>query len=349
MEYMHESIFKSALRAFFKTVFIIFGVFAAFIPIIISLGAISENSAELDKHTVEILPDLDGNQKYLPINTPAVLRIDIHGVIGVKGLYAKDIRSQLIESRRGLLKDDRVKAVLLHIQSPGGSTNDSDIIYQLIKDYKEKYNVPVYTYVEGLCASGGMYIACSSDYIMSNPVSIIGSVGVYSGPHMNVKDGLDKLGISSLIVSKGKGKTNLSPFQKWEPGEEKSLTNIIEYLYGRFVDIVATNRPKIGKDKLINDYGANIFDAKAAQQNGYIDEGDITYEQALKKLLQAANIDTSKPYQVVRMEPKQDWLKYLSDSSANLLSGNVKHTLQLGSYETSELKDPFLYLYQPGR
>jgi protease IV len=348
MEYVRESIFKSSIRVFFKAFFIILGVFIAFIPISIAIGLISQDPGELDEYKVEILPDLNGQQKYLPLTTPAILRIDIHGVIGKKNLCTDDLSQLLIESRRGFLKDNRVKGILLHIKSPGGSVNDSDGIYRLVQAYKEKYKVPVYTYIDGLCASGGMYIASSSDKILANPVSIVGSVGVIVGPFFNVVNGMEKVGINSLTVTQGKGKDNLSPFKKWTDNEDQSLENISAYLYNRFVNIVVQARPNINRDTLIEEYGANIFGSKQAKENGYIDEDNASYQDALVQLLQAANIDTSSPYQIVRLEQKQDWLKYLGDNKAKLFNKKISHTVQIGPYDLSDLSDPFAYLYLPG-
>lgn len=347
MEYTHESIFKSSIRAFFKVFFVILGIFAAFIPIMIAMAAMSSSADVEDSYKVSILPDLKGKQKTLPVNTPAILRIDIEGTIGKKGLTTEGMYTQLIESRRGLLENERVKGILLFINTPGGTVNDSDGIYTLIKAYKEKYKVPVYSFVNGLCASGGMYIASSSDKILSNPVSIVGSIGVLVGPFFNAMDAIEKLGLKTLTVTQGIGKDTLSPFRKWDENEDQSMKNISSSLYNQFVNIVTNARPNLSKEKLINEYGANVFVAKTAEENGYIDDSNATYESALEELLKAANIDTEKPYQVVTMKPKQDFFKYFANSKALLLDGKIKHTVQLGPYDLSEIKDPFSFLYHP--
>ena len=66
--------------------------------------------------------------------------------------------------------------------APGGAADDSVGIYRALCEYKKKYNVPIYAFVDGLCASGGMYIACAADKIYATPSSVIGSVGVIMGP-----------------------------------------------------------------------------------------------------------------------------------------------------------------------
>lgn len=347
MQFIHESIFLSATRAFFKAFFVIIGIFVAFIPIILVFNLISKDTAsDVDKYKVSILPDLSLNQTTVSSSAPAILKINIHGIIGKKGLTTNDMYQLLVESRRGVLKDNRVKGILLHINSPGGSSIDSDGIYRLISSYKEAFKIPVYTYVDGLCASGGMYIAASSDKIYTSPPSIIGSVGVLIGPLFNVYEALNKIGVTSLTLTQGKGKDALSPFKKWENGEDESLKNIGNYLYERFVSIVETARPMMDKDKLKNEYGANVFDSQKAQEYGYIDNGNSSYSEALRDLLVKANVDINKPYQIVEMSAKQDWLCFF-ENKTSLLSGNIKHTFQIGSYDLSEIKDPFAYLYLP--
>jgi len=348
MEYTRESIFKSALRSLCKAFFVIIGIFLAFIPVMIGLSALGHDPQELDKFTVRIMPDLQGGQQYLPLNTPAILRIDITGVIGTKGLTTEDIYAQLIESRRGLLKDDRVKGILLYISSPGGTVNDSDGIYRMLNEYKKKYKIPVYAYVDGMCASGGMLVAASCDKIIANPVSIVGSVGVLVGPFFNLVEGLEKLGVNSLMITSGKGKASLTPYKKWTEDEGKNLKAITDYMYDQFVTIVSTERPKLTRDKLINTYGAGVFDPKLALEYGYIDEANGSYTSSLEELLAAAKIDKTKPYQIVRLAQKKDWYSYLTEGKAEILSGKITHKIQLGPQDLSALKDPFAYLYLSG-
>lgn len=348
MEYTRESIFKSSLRSLCKAFFVIIGIFLAFIPVMIGMSAISHDPQAMDKYTVTILPDLNGQQKYLPLNTPAILRIDITGVIGSKGLTTEAFYTQLIESRRGLLKDNRIKGILLYISTPGGTVNDSDGIYRLINQYKKQHNIPVYAYVDGMCASGGMLVASSCDKIISNPVSIIGSVGVLVGPFFNLVEGLERLGIDSLMITAGKGKAGLMPFKKWTEDEGKNLTAITDYLYDQFVTIVSNGRPKLTREKLIETYGAGVFDPKLALEYGYIDEANGSYTSSLEELLVAANIDKSQPYQVVTLTQRKDWYSYLAESSAGILSGKVTHKIQLGPQDLSAINDPFAYLYLQG-
>ena len=88
------------------------------------------------------------------------------------------VRAQLIDTIDGEINKDQVKGLLLAINSPGGTVDDSDGIYRLVQEYKSRLKIPVYAYVDGMCASGGMYIACAADKVYASDASLVGHVGV---------------------------------------------------------------------------------------------------------------------------------------------------------------------------
>jgi signal peptide peptidase SppA len=292
-----------------------------------------------------IMPDALGERALLPGNTPAILRIDFHGVIGMGDLTGDKIQNVLLDSREDLLKNNRVKGIFLHMDTPGGTVTDADAIYRALLAYKEKYKVPVYAYIDGLCASGGMYIVSAADKIYSTPASTIGSIGVIMGPMFNFADAMVKVGISSLTLTQGKDKDELNPFRAWKPDEGASLKTIMAALYERFVGIVTTARPNLNKEKLVNEYGANVFIAKEAQALGYVDDANSDYSSALTSLVQAAGIDDKTDYQVVQLYPPQPLFPALVQGAFK--HGKIVHTLDLGPHINSELSGKLLYLYQP--
>ncbi|MBX9745239.1 MAG: S49 family peptidase [Chlamydiales bacterium] len=350
MQIARESIFVSSLRGFFRCFFSVFGIIfglllASFLYSMLSTTTIHEEKTELS-----FLPDLEGQSKMLPTTTPAILQINLHGVIGdLHGIQAEDIKQTLISSRTGLLSNDRVKGVLLHIDTPGGEVTAADNIYQFIKTYKEKYRVPVFAFVNGLCASGGMYVSSSADQIFASPTSVIGSIGVIIGPFFNVVDTMAKIGVTSKTLTAGLDKDMMNPFRTWKPEEAASLKAVLASMYDRFVAIVTEHRPNVDKTKLVNEYGAQVFDVAKAKEIGYIDQANVTYEQALEALLEAAQVDRTKPYQIVELKPMQNWLKALVESKSSLLKGKIEHTFNWTHQKTHQLRDPFLYLYEPGQ
>jgi len=345
MNVTRESIFISALRTFCNSLAGMFGVIVGLIILAIFFLFLSKPAMISDKTTMIIAADAEGNRNLLPESSPAVLRINIHGEIGTRDLNAKLLQSQLLDSRSGLLKHSRVKAILLHINSPGGTADDSNNMYMSLMQYKEKYKVPIYAYVDGMCASGAMYIACSADKILSNPTGVIGSVGVKMGPFFNFSGLMDKYGVSQITFAEGKDKDMLSPYRHWEPGENDSIKAILAYDYKRFTDIVAKSRPRIDKNKLINVYGAQVYDPAKAQELGYVDDGNSSYNTALAELIKEAKIEGA--YQVVELKVPHPILSELIEGKSPLFSGKIKHEIQLTPDFKTEWMNRSLYLYSP--
>jgi len=347
MQFTKESIFVASIRSFCTSFATILGLLIGLILIFMGLMMMSGPNIVPEKSDLTIAADANGNRDLLPHTAPVVLKLNITGVIGQGELTAEKFSNLLLDSREGMLANNRVKAIFLYIDSPGGTVTDSVAIYQNLKAYKEKYKVPIYAFVDGMCASGGMYIACSADKIYASSSSVIGSVGVILGPTFNFSGLMERYGVQSLTLTQGKDKDMLNPFRPWTPGEDASLRNVTSVLYGEFVDTVVAARPHIDREKLINDYGAQIYVSPTAQELGYIDVANSDYNVALKDLTKAAQIPEDHFYQVVHLSPPHPFLSDLAGSCQALFQGKITHVLQMGPYMNSELSGKFLYLYQP--
>lgn len=329
MKVIHESVFMGSLRAFFVALFGVLGAVVALVAIFFLLyGIFSTAEEQTFSSDVKILPDAKGNRKKLGSSKPILLQITLDGQIGSDKLTGKNIEEILLDSREDAFETDRVKGILLVINSPGGGVNDSDIIYRHLKAYKARYNVPIYTYVDGLCASGGYYIACASDQIFASDVSLVGSIGVLSWPpFMNVVDALEKIGVNAVTVTAGKGKDEMNPFRPWKEGEQDHYQTLMNYYYKQFVGIVTENRP-VDQDNLEQTLGAKVFPAPIALENGLIDVSNASRSDALAALAEAAGIEGS--YQVVGFESKSWWKKMLKEeSNSPLITGKIKHECAL--------------------
>lgn len=346
---MRDSIFYSSVRSFFITACAVIGFCLALVLMVLLISALSTTTETLTEpaavYTPEIVPNAKGVRKVLSSDAPIILKLNISGIIGADSLNMSTFRTQLVESREGIFKTDRVKAILLHIESPGGTVTDADAIYHALKNYKEEYKVPVYAFVDGLCASGAMYIAASADKILATDVSLIGSIGVIVPALFNVSQLMEKVGVQSLTLYEGKGKDELNPFRPWQKGEDQNLKDAIAYYYASFVDIMTSNRPHLNKEKLINDYGANVYPAVIAQQYGYIDQAGVELHTAIDLLAKHIGIEDDF-YQVVQLE-KKSWYSDLFTGYNSLMSGTVKHELVLTPELSPRLMNQYLYLYRP--
>lgn len=344
---MRDSIFYASIRSLFVSFCAVIGIVLGFFVFLLLLGALSTTQSEHHLATVntrEIMPNAEGTREILSDSTPVILQINLDGIIGTEALSTQTIRQKLIESREGDLKD-RVKAILLYINTPGGTVIDADGIYHALKEYKKRYQVPIYAYVDGLCASGGMYIASAADKILASDVSIIGSVGVVAPAFLNISKTLDKLGIESLTLTAGKGKDAMNPLRPWEPGEQKEYQSLIDYYYQTFLNIVTSNRPQLSKEKLVQDYGAHVFNAPDAQEKGFIDVTGISLADTIRALVKEVGIEGNS-YQMIKLENKEWWTNLFGGEST-LFKGVIRHQLVLSPDLDPNLQNQFLYLYRP--
>ena len=347
MSFHRESIFLLAIRSLCNSLGVVLGAFVAVFIVIFTLSTLSPPTLLPEKSNVTIAPDAEGNQELLHPASPAILRIDIRGVIGMENLKTENIQNILIDSRTDFLKRDRVKAIFLYVDTPGGTADAAAGIYQALLDYKHKYKTPIYAFVDGMCASGGMYISSAADKIYTTPSSVIGSVGVLLGPTFNISTLMDKVGVQSKAITQGKDKDMMSPFRPWKEGEDKCLIDITKAMYDQFVEVVTTGRKDLSKEKLVEVYGAQVFDAATAKELGYTDGANFNYYQVVKSLALAAEIPEGTEYQVVELSKPRSFFSELAQNKFSLLSGKVHHTFQIAPYMSSELSGKFLYLYQP--
>lgn len=340
---------RSSFHSFGKTLFGTFGVGLAFIPLMILFMALAGSGR--DELTIPgkylVLPNADLTREPLSAHSPVVLQINIDGIIGSEkrfGISALDLEKQLLYSREGALKGGRVKAILLSLNTPGGGAFESDAIYRALISYKKLYNVPIYAYADGMAASGGMYIAAAADKFYASPGAFVGSIGVIAN-FFNVHETLEKLGVKPAIASRGKGKAAMNPFRPWDEDDEAQINLLLNFSYDQFVDIVTQNRPQIDRNRLIEEYGAKLFPAPIALQNGYIDGIVWNREEALANLVEEAGI--ADFYQVVSFQPHRSIFDLFSSKSP-VITGELSHHVELPKGLDPSILNGYLYLYHPG-
>ncbi len=165
--------------------------------------------------------------------------------------------------------DRRIKAIVLRINSPGGTVSASDMIHHEIVAFKKEHNLPVVACLMGLAASGGYYVAQAADAIVAHPTGITGSIGVVA-MKLNVKGLMEKVGVDSDVVKSGEWKDFWSPFRPASPQEKRMMQEIIEDFYRRFLTVVARGRGlPHGQVKTLAD--GRIYTAEQAKDLGLVD------------------------------------------------------------------------------
>ena len=166
------------------------------------------------------------------LNTPKIALIEVQGILldtPPRQLFGEGENpvALLVENLARAEKDDRVRAVLLRINSPGGSVTASDMMYQEILRLRKGTGrpKPVVAVITDVGASGGYYIACACDEIIANRTSVVGSIGVIM-QGFNLKGTLDKIGVETVAIKTGKMKDAGSPFRKMTDEEQRVFQGI---------------------------------------------------------------------------------------------------------------------------
>jgi protease IV len=207
-----------------------------------------------------------------------ILLLDIQGLISNKterSLTGFPIKMGMVERVREVLmkaeEDDNIKALLLRINSPGGTVTSSDIIYHEIKKFKAKKKIKVYVSILDVAASGGYYIAMAGDTIMGHPTSLTGSIGVIA-VKVNVDGLMKKIGIDWEVVKSGDKKDFLSPLRPLTGEELKLFQFTIDSFHNRFVEVIADNRPDLGLEQVKPLADGRVYNAKQALDAKLIDK-----------------------------------------------------------------------------
>ena len=134
-----------------------------------------------------------------------------------------------------------LKAVVLQINSPGGSPVQSEMISKRIRDLSEDKNIPVLAFVEDVAASGGYWLACAADEIFASKASIIGSIGVVSSG-FGFDKAIKKIGVDRRLYTSGENKAILDPFLPENKDDIKRLKDIQKELHNQFISFVKSRR-----------------------------------------------------------------------------------------------------------
>jgi protease-4 len=219
-------------------------------------------------------------------------------VIPVRGVISDAPREGFVRTRPSLVQevvsqlrlaedDKKVKAVILKIDSPGGSVTASDILFNEILTFKERTGAKVVVAMMGVAASGGYYISLPADYILAHPTTVTGSVGViFLRP--KVIGLMDKIGVGVEVNKSGINKDMGMPYRVATAEEKKILQSMTDRLGIRFVDLVAKHRnlDPVVTAKIST---ARIYLAPEALELGMVDE--IGYlDQAISKAKQLAGL-----------------------------------------------------------
>ena len=274
-------------------------------------------------------------------------------VIPIRGIISDAPRRQFITTWPSMVQeivsqlrkaedDPEVKAVLLKIDSPGGSVIASDLIYNEIMAFKQRKKAKVVAAMMGVAASGGYYIALPADFILAHPTTVTGSVGVlFLNP--NVSGLMEKIGVDVNVSKTGENKDMGSPFRQATEEEQGIIQDIVDRLGAQFLDHIAEHR-KLGPNRLKEISSARIYLADDALKLGMVDS--IGYlDEAVSRAKKLADLpEDAKVVVYRRTEYPDDNLYNTSISRYEGRSPSIISLELLPSF--SKLQTGFYYLWQ---
>jgi protease-4 len=226
------------------------------------------------------------------------------------------IEGIILESEDGFVKraidtaieDEHVKAIVLRVDSPGGSVSGSDYIYHHLRELVKKRNIPIVVSMGGIAASGGYYVSMAvgdvTDTIYAEPTGFTGSIGVII-PHYNVAGLMDQYKVVDDSIASNPLKEMGSITKPMSKAEKDIFQKLVDESFAHFKKVVCEGRPMFKKDTAALDKLATgrIYTAEQAAKNGLVDKLGFV-EDAVDRAIELAHLDKDK-VKVVRykMEP----------------------------------------------
>ena len=234
--------------------------------------------------------------------------------IEVKGAIAGGTRKSVLDAIK-TIEEKGYPALLLRIDSPGGTVGDSQEIYSALKRLGEK--IKIVASFGNISASGGVYISMGAKHIMANPGTITGSIGVILRGN-NLERLLEKIGVSFKVIKSGPYKDILAFDRELTEPEQTILQELIDTSYGQFVQTVAESRG-LEPEKVRSFADGRVFTGQQAVELGLVDRLG-TEEDARRWATELAGLDPEKAKCITIEDPKPFWNRFVPRQSASVFA-----------------------------
>lgn len=233
---------------------------------IVSLARSTFKSWSSDKHAV--------------VATKSILVLELQGVI-ING-------KQFLENLKEYREEDKIKAIFINVNSPGGAVGPSQEIYAELKRTREEFKKPVVCFTSGLMASGGYYTSLGCDKIIVAPGALIGSIGVIMS-FANLEKLYDWAKVGRYSITSGKYKDSGAEYRPMRDDERKLFQDMIDEVYQQFKSTVQEARPNMKKEILDEYTDGRVFTGAKAVELGFADSIG-TEDQAIELTAQLAGL-----------------------------------------------------------
>lgn len=215
-----------------------------------------------------------------------IARIDLEGAIGMEteafgggGMSVEDFKAALEQA----LNDEKVKAIVLRVNSPGGEVTASDTLYHAVKEAAKKKQIVVY--MDSMAASGGYYLSCGASKIVANETTLTGSIGVIIQT-LNYSQTFGKLGLETLTFVSGNFKDTLHGARPMRDDEKAYVQGLVTQMYDKFLSVVSEARGLSKEQLKAGIADGRVFTGAEAKQKKLVDQiGYIEDAYALAKQL----------------------------------------------------------------
>ncbi len=236
-------------------------------------------------------------------------------ILNLNGTISRGMLNSYMPALKYIEKKNKVKGLLLVINSGGGDANSTEILYNQLA--KISHKKPVYALIEGVGASGAYWLACSAEKIFAMRTSIVGSIGVIS-MSPDFSEFLENIGIKMRINKIGKYKDMNSPFRSMTDEENKIYSRIMNDIYIAFRDEVKKRR-NFTDEKLDDIATGLVFSAEQARGNGLID-GIGNIETVIDQFKERTGTTSLK-----NLTPKRPFISRVMSMSMEAISSVVEN------------------------
>ncbi|MGK7953458.1 MAG: signal peptide peptidase SppA [Xenococcaceae cyanobacterium] len=260
--------------------------------------------------------------------------------IEITGAIASETRKHVLKAFK-TIEEKKFPALLLRIDSPGGTVGDSQEIYTALRRLQQEKEVKVVASFGNISASGGVYIGVGAEHIVANPGTITGSIGVILRGN-NLERLLDKVGVSFKVIKSGPYKDILAFDRQLTPEEERILQELIDTSYQQFVNTVAQGR-NLEPETVKTFADGRIFTGEQALKLGIVDRLG-TEEDARVWAAQLAGLDPDKT-ECYNIEEPKPWFNRFIPGRSKTKSG-IGAAIDWVEFELATSGQP-LWLYKP--
>jgi protease-4 len=232
-------------------------------------------------------------------------------VVEISGVMTES--ESTVRQLKRYARDENIPAVVLQINTPGGTAAVAEEIYEHLEDTRRD-GKKIVASMGPLAASGGYYVACAADTIMANPATLTGSIGVQMRMP-STEELFRKIGVEFRVIKSGPHKDIGSPHRPMTEEERRILQAVIDDSYDQFVEVVMTGR-QLSREEVLAVADGRIFTGRQAHQLGLVDELG-TYQEAINMAARMAGIE-GEPQVIRERRRKEDLFDFVFQLAGRL-------------------------------